>query len=516
MTNSSYSRVAGWAVLFLATGFLRAQPVLPAFFSDHMVLQRDTPIPLSGAAAPFSRVTVQFAATEQATTADRQGHWSLRLPALPAGGPYELTCAADGDTIRLQDILLGDVWLCAGQSNMEWPLAKTAEAAETLPHAGNDRIRLLHFRKRHSTYAEPYTAEELAAFTAGDFFHPPVWQACTPESAAEFSGVGFFFGRTIADSLSVPVGLVQQAVGGSPAQAWICRDTLAAHPAFRELVAPPPGKTWLDAGFLHPWLAVRAKENWGDAYPAPDGTVPGHPFAPGYLFDAAVRPLASLPFRGVIWYQGESNATDPASYPGLMELLVRSWRQELGADLPFLFVQLPRIGNRSQWPAFRAAQEQSLALPHTGRVVTIDLGHPSDVHPREKRVVGTRLALLALLQVYHRDLPAESPSVVSADWPANGQELVLAVRYAYRGLTTSDSLPPRGFRLQGYTADGGQETICEPVSVRLEGNVIRLEIPDGLLPGTVKYAWAPFPDHNVINSAGLPLAPFSVDIRGNQ
>jgi sialate O-acetylesterase len=516
MPTSLRRQALAWVVLFLPCTFLGAQLLLPPFLGDHMVLQRETSIPIRGSAAPFGEVSLHFHDGSYTATADAQGHWSVQLPPLPAGGPFDLTCASAGDTIRLQDILIGDVWLCSGQSNMEWPLSRTAEAAQALPSAGSGRIRLLRFRKRHSTYAEPYTAEELAAFTAGDFFHPPVWQPCTPETASDFSGVGYFFGRSLHDSLEIPIGLVQQAVGGSPAQAWVSREALASHPDFRALVLPPPGKTWLDAGFLHPWLAVRARENWGGAFPGPDGSPPGHPFAPGYLFEAAVRPLAPLPFRGVIWYQGESNATDPASYPALMELLVRSWRQTLGSDLPFLFVQLPRIGNRSQWAAFRAAQDQGLALPHTGRVVTIDLGHPTDVHPREKLAVGHRLAQLALARTYQFDLPAESPALLSADWPLNGPELLLRTNYAYEGLRTSDGLTPRGFVLQGFTDQGRRETIYEPASVRLEGNLIRIGLPEGMLPCLVKYAWAPFPDNNVTNSAGLPLAPFSAHIPGNQ
>ena len=493
-----------------------AQIGLPDIFSDHMVLQRHLPIPVWGTAPAGSEVAVRLNEFEINALSDKDGKWEVTLAAMAEGGPYQMSISGNGETIVLKDILVGEVWLCSGQSNMEWPLKNCTEGELEIPNASQPAIRFFHLKKKHNTYSTPYTSEQLVEFTKGHFFYPANWEPCTPETAAEFSGVAYFFGKELSESLKVPIGLIQNAVGGSPAQSWASRSALASHPQLQSLVDFPGNKTWLDSEIIHPWLAERAKQNWGDLGNKGDAPLPGHPFSPGYLFDFALQPLAPYAIRGAIWYQGESNATHPASYFAIMDMLLKSWRSlwEQG-DFPFYFVQLPKIGNRNLWPEFREAQEKCLAIPNTGMAVAIDSGHPTDVHPKEKKVIGLRLARLALLKAYSKKIAAESPGLSSSEWRTDGKEVVLYFNNTYDGLTVKGQETPLGFTLQGYTENGSLETILKPEKIIIEGEKIKLFLPDGFLPVRVKYAWAPNPDNNVVNSAGLPLAPFNLMLNGN-
>lgn len=493
-----------------------SQIELPAIFSDHLVLQRELPIPVWGTATADAFVEVRINQNKRSIKADYFGNWKVSLPPMKAGGPFELVIQSEDEIVRIIDIYIGEVWLCSGQSNMEWPLKNCAEGKQEISNANNPLIRFFHLKKKHDTYKTPYTQEELTAFTKGDFFYTPKWETCTPESAAAFSGVGYFFGKTLFDSLKVPIGLIQNAVGGSPAQSWISKAALASHPQLQSLGNPPIGKTWLDAKIIHPWLAERAKENWVNWNKKEVTALPGHPFAPAYLFDYAIKPLAPYAIRGAIWYQGESNATHPASYPAMMEMMLQDWRTIWGlGDFPFYFVQLPKIGNRSRWAEFRAAQEHGLSIKNTQMVVAIDEGHSTDVHPREKRIIGQRLSQLALANTYQKNIRAESPKLNSFNWMETEKKIELYFDYTFDGLAIKNGELAKGFYLQGYLNRGMLETIIPPNKIELEKNKITLVYPADFLPVKVKYAWAPAPENNIVNSAGLPLAPFKIELDGN-
>lgn len=490
-----------------------AQIQLPDLFSDHMVLQRASPLPVWGTASPAATVEVTFNQYKRKTQADYFGNWEIQLPAMPAGGPYVLSITSDRSTVAIKDIYIGEVWICSGQSNMEWSLRQSSEGADAIPQADLPLIRLFHLKKKHDTYKTPYTTDQLAAFSAGQFFEKVQWTLCQPSTAANFSGVAYFFGKTLQDSLQVPIGLIQAAVGGSPAQSWISKAALASHPQTRHLVDGT--QPWLKSPIIHPWLAERAGQNWVNWSHNGTATLPGHPFAPHYLFDAAITPLAPYAIRGAIWYQGESNATHPASYPVMMELLLQSWRSLWSqGDFPFYYVQLPRIGNRNLWPQFRAAQQASLIHRNTGMVVTLDLGHSSDVHPPEKAVVGQRLAHLALDKTYHRELPAESPMLLTHHWDPAERSITLQFKNVYKGLRTISGTSVRGLYLQGYIQQGSREVILSPDRVQVAHDKIFLTYPADFLPFMVKYAWAPYPENNLVNSSGLPMAPFKINLKG--
>lgn len=494
-----------------------AQVELPKIFSHHMVLQRGLPIPVWGTAVSGASLELSLGQYLASTKAGQSGNWRATLPPMQAGGPYELAIRSEGETIRLEDIYIGEVWLCSGQSNMEWPLEKCATGPEEIPQAGRPLLRFFQMKKKHPLDDTPFSDSQLGAFTKGAFFHPAKWERCTPETAAPFSGVAYFFGKALQDSLKMAVGLVLNAVGGSPAQSWISEAALAAHPQLEFLVNLPPGKSWLELEGIHPWLAVRARENWA-GWKGTEGepALPGHPFAPSYLYENAIKPIAPYAIRGATWYQGESNATHPGSYFAMMEAMLACWRRLWGqGDFPFLFVQLPAIGNRSLWPEFREAQGHCLSLPNTGMVVAIDEGHPTDVHPREKKVIGQRLAGLALARAYGRDILTESPVLAAAECSWENRQATLFFRNTGDGLKTADGKAPEGFTFQGYTTGGAAETILLPEKIIIEKNTVKLTWPDGFLPVMVKYGWAPAPVNNMANSAGLPIAPFRAPLPGN-
>lgn len=494
-----------------------SQIQLPDLFSDHLVLQRNLLIPIWGTADGGTEISVHLNKTKISTTANYLGHWKVTMPPMLAGGPHTLTIQSNTETIQLKDIYIGEVWLCAGQSNMEWSLKNSAKGVTEIPKANHPNIRLFHLKKKHDTYKTPYTSEELIEFTKGNFFHPTQWKLCTPETAAEFSGVGYFFGKQLQDSLdNIAIGLIQASIGGSPAQSWISPTALASHPQLVSLVEMKGNKTWLDSDIIHPWLAQRAKENWANWDKNPISSLPGHPFAPSYLYQSAITSIAPYPIRGAIWYQGESNATHPESYPIMMEQLLKSWRSlwQQG-DFPFYFVQLPKIGNRSLWPEFRQAQEKGLAISNTGMVITIDEGHPTDVHPREKEVIGQRLANLALAKTYGKKLIAESPRLFGYHWEKETHKITIQLAPIYKALKVKGGGVPKGIYLQGYLENGSIETVIAPEKIILEKNEIILTYRADFLPTTIKYAWAPAPEHNLVNGVGLPVAPFRIVLSGN-
>jgi sialate O-acetylesterase len=353
----------------------------------------------------------------------------------------------------------------------------------------------------------------LDTFSEGHFFHKPKWELCSPETASEFSGVGYFFGKKLHHSLDVPIGLIQAAVGGSPCQSWVSKDALASHPQLKHLVEGE--QPWINSTIIHPWLAERAKQNWANWEKTDTTPLPGHPFAPNYLFDSAIKPLAPYAIGGAIWYQGESNATHPQSYAAMMKMLLISWRSLWKqGDFPFYFVQLPKIGNRSLWPEFRESQQNCLSNPNTGMIVTLDQGHANDVHPREKEIVGKRLADLALSKTYDQNVLAESPMFYTYDWQKMEHKIVLHFKNTYDGLKINNGNIPEGIYLQGYLRPGTVETIIAPKNIVVAKNEIIITYPTDFLPVKVKYAWAPFPENNLTNSSGLPLAPFKIELEG--
>ena len=493
----------------LPTAGLRAELMLAPVFTDHMVLQRDEPLPVWGRAVPGELVTVEFAGDKKTAVADVDGRWLVRLgPQTASATARGLRISAAGESCEITDVLVGEVWLCAGQSNMEWPLARELHAEAELPRASHPGIRFFNpGYAGKGTGGSPFTAEEVAMLISADYYRG-AWEVCTPGSAARMSAIGYYAARDLHAALGVPVGIIHLAVGGSPAEAWVSRKTLARDTALRALTEGD----WLVNPALEVWCRQRGQENLG---PAPAGSAggPDHPFKPGFLWDAGIEPLLPFGLRGVMWYQGESNSLSLArvrQHEILLPLLVRDWRQGWGRpDLPFLYCQLSGIDAnpyRSEfWPEFCDSQRRLLeVIPHSGMVVTADVGHRTDVHPRDKATVGARLAGLALARVYGREHESSGPLPKSAR--LQGNEVVVTFTHAIGGLRTSDGQALRGFEIAA--ADNG----FIPASALINGATVRVTYQAGIAPRRIRYGWQPYPEGNLENSDSLPASTFVLDV----
>ncbi len=360
-------------------------------FGSHMVLPMEREVRVRGKAAPAVRVELRFGDRIWSTQAGREGDWGIALPPLPASAlPTELVVTAGGERIVLKDVLVGRVWLCSGQSNMDFQLSRAIGGPEEAARAGKRKqVRLFNLTGA-PTDARRYDAATLARLNRRDHFQGS-WERATEKSAGSFSAVAWWAGCMIREETGVPVGLVENAVGGSPTEAWLPPEILRARPAYRGLL----GESWYRAEKMSPWARGRAKQNLGGNPEAE------HPFKPGFLFESGVADFAGFPFDGVLWYQGETNAEidDPRWHEQVMGDLVKGWRRALRQpELPFYMVQLPRIGGRDPlrqyWPEYRRAQAAvGKSLPGVRVVVTEDLGWDSpDVHPPDKLPVARRLA----------------------------------------------------------------------------------------------------------------------------
>jgi sialate O-acetylesterase len=631
-----------------------------------MVLQRDQALPVWGTAEPGQTVTVSFRDNSATAEADPSGRWTANLPPQTLGKPASLRIQSGGQQIVLQDVLVGEVWICSGQSNMQWRVAQANDAEAEIAAANYPSIRLFEVPNRYSITPE----KDVEAS----------WQVCSPETVADFSAVGYYFGRKLWQEMGVPVGLVSTNWGGTPAEAWTPLETLKARPEYAALVAdyqdavkmltdqpdlaariqaefdaftaradelssaPPapdasefqPGASFPGAQPVQPdtqfladvdglahvrnvfslddaqaaranarlqlgkidnfdvaWInGVRVGSTLsntpGDSrntlrdYAIPDGTLKAgqntvliqivdirriadfgrdidfpkiawsnagavplqddwhmrlisdigvrpDPLDAkmkdmgSFLWNGMVAPLVPAPFQGVIWYQGESNASRAEQYRTLFPDMIEAWRAAWGrGNFPFYFVQLANFDNRDGWPELREAQRETLTLPNTGMAVAIDIGDPDDIHPTNKQDVGRRLALWALAETYgvtrpsnplghlpligrlfQQPIPHSGPLFTRAE--IEGPQIRLNFDHVYRGLETTD-----GGALKGFTiaeADGP----FKPAKARIDGDTIVVTHPGMTTPTRVRYAWDINPEVNLINSAGLPAAPFGSD-----
>jgi len=475
-------------------------------FGDHMVLQRRQPIQVWGLAAPGTTVQVRLAEERAEAIAGADGRWRAQLGAMEAGGPHSITLRSEGEVVTLEDILVGEVWLCAGQSNMRWTLGQSAAAEELLAASSIPQLRLLDFVGEAYPSSRAWTDEELAKCSPERYYRTSGWAVSSPASARPFSAVAWAFGRDLQARLGVPVGLIHNAIGGTCTEAYISPERLRAEPELAD------GEGWLKDPRAPEWPRQRGRENLARWFAAPEGPMPGHPFQPGFLHDAAIAPLAGLGLAGAIWYQGESNATladmqvaaDPAWCRTSLTALIDDWRDNLARpELPFLMVQLPGMGRA--WMAYREVQRQVAKLPGVGLAVTLDLGHPTDVHPRRKREVGARLAGLALHGVYGQDLP-RSPAAQGAT--VGELSCIVRISSADGELRTRGGAPVRGVEVLG---DDG---IWRAAGAVIQGSNLVVTSPGTPKPMSVRYAWAPIPDGNLVGKTGLPLGPFMEPLRG--
>nr|WP_238319442.1 sialate O-acetylesterase [Xanthomonas maliensis] len=623
--------------------------LLHGVFQDHLVLQRDAPIPVWGQAQPEARLTVRLDNAQVQVRADRQGAWSARLPAHPAGGPYTLQVqAAGGGQQQVQDVLVGDVWLCSGQSNMELPVNRTLDARSEIADADHPTIRMFKVPAQSSPTPQR------------GFGGPTHWQLTTPESVRDFSAACYYFARELQKTVNVPMGLIDASWGGSQMQAWIGEralragsdagpaldvlaryavDPVAAAPRWGALwerwwnahgegqpwqpdapgawqLAPPALGAWDDWGVpqlvgfngmvwyrtsvtLSAAQAAQAAElllgpvdemdqtwvngqpvgsSYGADQPRRYALPPGHlhagrnsivinvlntyrrggllgeadsralrladgttvaldqpwqyrivpqqigmpPRAPWSsaaglttLYNGMIVPLGQLGLRGVLWYQGESNAGDAAHYPALLDAWQRDWRQRFGAQLPLLVVQLANYGmpptqpSESGWAQLREAQRRFVASdPHAGLAVAIDIGDRYDIHPANKQELGRRLARAARHVVYGEAIAASGP--VPRSVQRDGAQLRIDFDDVQTALVSYGADAPIGFEVCGRSAGS-----CRYASASVRGNSVVLPIADGSEAARVRYCWADSPVCTLYDRSGLPAGPFELSVNAS-
>lgn len=485
-------------LLATATPFtvVHAEVTLPKIFSSHMVLQRDMPIHVWGTAAPGEQVSVSFHGKSTTATADIRGRWSVYLPAQAAGGPFTLEVRAS-NTIQVDDILLGDLWFASGQSNMEMPLAgfPTAvlkDSEKEIAAANHPQIRLLRVEKD----ASPFPLDDIKSVTG--------WSLCTPETSHDFSAAAYFFARDLQQHQKVPIGLIDSTWGGTPAEAWMSLNGISSNASLMPVFAARAER--MDRESTERRLDQINKQAKLEGKPTTP-TRPWHPdpasWEPAALFNAMVAPFTPLPIRGVIWYQGESNArlNMVELYHRLSTGMILDWRRQWGqGDFPFLFVQISAYASTPQenWGLLRDAQRRTLDLTNTGMAVTIDAGDEHNVHPANKQIVGERLSLLARKLAYGENLTSSGP-LFRLTYPEGGAMHVWfnnAEGLNFRG-------QPSGFEVAGL--DGK----FVPAEARIEGSTVVASSPSITEPRYVRYAWPNFPSASLYNGAGLPASTFT-------
>lgn len=493
----------------------------PLLLSDHAVWQRDRPIALTGEAPPGTRVTARFRERGYDTVADAHGRWRLALgPLAPTPASRDtgddLVLAVGDTTSTTRDILVGDVWLCSGQSNMEMPLKDCDGGIDEANHSHHARLRLLTVRR---TVADaPLAPHELP--TDG-------WQRCTPESAGAFSAVGFWFGRRVLETTRVPIGLVQAAVGNTPCESWTSREVLESDRQFAPILErwKQSLRDWPDAEKRYErafakWdhdadLAEREGRAIPGAFPKLIG--PGATWTPAGLFNAMIAPLTTTPIKGVTWYQGAASPDRAFQYRALFRALIRQWRASWNLGyFPFLFVQEAAFGPRRDepcehsWAELREAQAMALTEPNTAMAVAIDTGDAADIHPRKKEPLGDRLALAARARVYGENIAWSGP--VLRSWRVEGSRVRLTFDHTFGGLRTSDVGPLVGFAVSAGATDFTQgHRNFAWADARIEGDDVIVQSARVASPVAVRYAWAQNPRCNLVNAAGLPAAPFRSD-----
>ncbi|MBQ6178415.1 MAG: sialate O-acetylesterase [Bacteroidales bacterium] len=473
-------------------------------FSDNMVLQRRKPLTISGTANSGDKVTVKLGKKSLKALTGTDGKWSVEFPPMEATSGLKMTISTKDKSFEYSNVAVGEVWLCSGQSNMRFRLSEAMGGSAAA--ASSDDPDLRFFDQDCYWPTNDVTWPESAIDSVKNLIYlcPTTWRIASPETSSGMSAVGYWFAKSLRDSLKVPVGIIHNAVGGATAESWIDRNTL-------EWKFPVILRDWIHNDFIQGWARERAAKNisykQGDKFAR-------HPYEPCYLFESAILPLGHPAIAGVLWYQGESNAHNFEAHEYLFPLLVDSWRGWFAdPDMPFYYVQLSSL-NRPSWPWFRDSQRRLLeSRPNLGMVVTSDLGDPSDVHYKDKKPVGERLARLALNKDYGFDLVPSGPLFKSAavsvpelvEGPvvrqAHQPEVVVTFEYG-DGLKASSGTEVVGFEL------AGKDMLYHKATCHLDGDRVVLSSPEVKNPVYVRYAWEPYTRANLVNSAGLPASTF--------
>ena len=511
------------SILLFGAAALRAEVTLPSHFSDHMVLQCDMKVPVWGTASPGETVTVEFAGQKKSVQVGAEGKWRVELDPMPASSDGRVLTVNGSDgksSVRFADVLVGEVWLCSGQSNMDFTVARTEKfyfcgvtnEAEEVAAANYPKIRM-------------FTGDWARSYEPRSNIPGCSWKVCTPENVREFSAIGYFFARALQKEIKKPIGILTLTYGASTAQAWIRREALAASPQLAPMLekfdadvkaAQTETNQAARAAALTKWEAAAAKAK------AAGKKAPRRPNVfdpvqdqhnPTVLFNGVIAPVIPFAIRGVLWYQGESITTGGVElYPLLQSTLIKDWRRLWGqGDFPFYICQLAAYKSPvtdpnfpGKIPATREAQATVLALPNTGMAITIDIGDAGNVHPKNKQDVGNRLMRIALAKVYGRSLEYSGPMFESMK--VEGGAIRVKFSHANGGLVA------RGGPLKQFAVAGADRKFVWATAA-IDGKdavvVSSSQVPQ---PVAVRYAWADNPEGcNLYNAEGLPAVPFRTD-----
>jgi sialate O-acetylesterase len=482
----SRKRLAYFSVALLLASLItsaHADVKLASIFGDSMVLQRELPVPVWGWAEAGEEVTVTLGEQTRKATADKDGRWQVKLDALKAKAEGQTLKVTGKNSIELKDVLIGEVWICSGQSNMEWSLNAVLNANEEVAAANHPQIRLFN--------VPGHTTSPVANDTC-----PGAWQVCAPNTAAGFSAVGYFFGRRLQAELKVPIGLVGSNWGGTLIEPWTSPAGFQSVPelkAIADQVAAYTAETQVGGG------------------------------SPSAIYNAMIHPLAPFAMRGAIWYQGESNGGEGESYYHKTQALVNGWRQLFNPDLAFYWVQLANFQNPNEsaeggdgWARIREAQRKSLNIKHTGMAVIIDIGEAGDIHPRNKQDVGSRLAVWALHQTYGmKDIVPSGP--LYKGQKVEGNSIRLSFDNVGSGLVVGkkEGLAPllivKDGKLERF-AIAGADKKWHLAEATIDGSDVIVKSPDVKSPVAVRYAYSMNPTGaNLYNIEGIPASPFRTD-----
>lgn len=497
-------RVLGGTLAVLAVA-AHANVELAPVYGDHAVIQRDRPVPVWGTAEPGEQVSVAFRGSSATVVAGKNGRWMATIGPFSASGEGAPLVVEGKNRVRLDDVVVGDVWLCSGQSNMELPVSMALDAKKEIAAAHYPLVRQIRFR--HVPTPMPLT-------------RPPNtgWLSAEPKSVGDFSAVAYFFAREMSGRLNIPIGIVQSTYGGTPIEAWISPEALAKDPAYPAVDARQKGATAVpftvrkaryDEACAE-WekgerMAAAAGPAAHDRYLKEHGKPPS-PLWPqcesSALFNAMIDPIVPCALRGVLWYQGESNADHPAEYRSLFQTLITSWRGYFrDSELPFYWVQLPDFETNEPWAKLREAQSEALVLPHTAQAVAIDVGDPHNIHPRNKQAVGHRLALIVRAKLFSEAVEWSGPLFESVE--REGSALRVHFSHA-KGLAAESGQV-------GALEIAGSDRHFHPAAGRIEGESIVISSPEVAEPVAVRYAFQSAPHANLYNAAGLPACPFRTD-----
>jgi sialate O-acetylesterase len=463
-----------WILVFAAAS-TRADVRLPRIFSSNMVLQQGSEIPVWGNADRNERVTILFNGVTLRAKADKNGSWRVNLPAQNYGGPYTLTVKGN-NTVEFENVMIGEVWVCSGQSNMQWTVKNSNDSDEEIAAADYPNIRLF------------YVPREVAQFPQTDISDGE-WVECSPETIPEFSAVAYYFGRSLYQDLNVPVGLIHTSWGGTVAETWISPSAMSIDPDFGAKFNELQEKDQNEIDKKNP-----------NAYPA-------------LLYNAMIQPLIPYAMKGAIWYQGESNAGRAKQYQRIFPGLINDWRNQWKqGDFPFLFVSLANFRKPveqpadSDWAELREAQTMALSLPNTGMALAIDIGDADDIHPRNKQDVGKRLALNALKIAYDKEVVNSGPLYKSVEIK-NGKAYITFTETG-SGLQVNDKY---GY-LKGFTIAGADRVFHWAKAEQVDAQTVVVYSDEVSNPVAVRYGWANNPDDvNLYNKEGLPANPFRTD-----